>query len=252
MKPSAEDWENQELDKLLFEYLEGNLPDEQARELEKKAASDALLGTELEYWKETKVTAELYDTHLLEERLVRVESIPAKQPVESTKNTNASLYAFVWLVCICSVWPIRLKQEKTTLAPKYIVEILAREKSTPILAIVEQKQETRFTKRNSETQKRDLPISTSLYTEKTIPHLPDLRKVESNQLPVSRQIQEIRIPASASKKLRVPAIPATRTITRKQARQIARMKEKALQRRMANEFLKGRVPYVVPLNTQNF
>jgi hypothetical protein len=25
-----------------------------------------------------------------------------------------------------------------------------------------------------------------------------------------------------------------------------------LQRRMANEFLKGRVPYVVPLNTRNF
>jgi hypothetical protein len=66
------------------------------------------------------------------------------------------------------------------------------------------------------------------------------------------EIPQVILPETAKKKLSVRNLPVARTITRKQARQIARMKERALQRRMANEFEKGRVPYVVPLNTRNF
>ncbi|MBD0256375.1 MAG: hypothetical protein ICV83_11710, partial [Cytophagales bacterium] len=45
---------------------------------------------------------------------------------------------------------------------------------------------------------------------------------------------------------------APRTLTRQQQRAIARMKRRAIQRRKANEFLKGNVPYVVPLNPNSF
>jgi hypothetical protein len=252
MKPSAEDWENLELDKLLFEYLEGNLPEEQARELEQKAASDTLLGTELEYWKETKVLAEFYDTSLLEEKLLQVGSVPTKQPVEATKNTNAPFYVFAWLVCVCSVWPIKLKKEKIDSAPEYTYEITVMEKNNSILPLIAQVPEASSRNKSPETQKEDLPISTSISTESKKPYFPNLRKLEPGQLAVSPKLHEVSIPVSASKKLRPTKAPATKIITRKQARQIAHMKEKGLQRRMANEFLKGRVPYVVPLNTQNF
>jgi hypothetical protein len=47
-------------------------------------------------------------------------------------------------------------------------------------------------------------------------------------------------------------VPTIRTLTRKQQRAIARMKRKAIEQRKASEFLKGNVPYVVPLNPNSF
>jgi len=252
MKPSAEDWENQELDKLLFEYLEGNLPEEQARELEQQAASEALVGTELEYWKETKVTAEFYDTSLLEEKLLRIEGIPVNQPVEAGKSYKAPFYVLIWLICMCCVWPVRLKEEKTNLPAIITFETFSREKEKQLVPISGHINDAMAVANKLQTQKKVLPEYTPTYTKVDRVYLPDLNKLNPVQLPVFPAIQEINIPASASKKLRLIKVPASKTATRKQARQIARMKERSLQRRMANEFLKGRVPYVVPLNTQNF
>jgi hypothetical protein len=47
-------------------------------------------------------------------------------------------------------------------------------------------------------------------------------------------------------------VPVVKTFTRQQRGAIARMKRRAIQQRKANEFLKGSVPYVVPLNPNNF
>jgi hypothetical protein len=47
-------------------------------------------------------------------------------------------------------------------------------------------------------------------------------------------------------------VPVAKTLTRQQRRAVARMKRRAVQQREANEFLKGNVPYVVPLNSNNF
>jgi hypothetical protein len=47
-------------------------------------------------------------------------------------------------------------------------------------------------------------------------------------------------------------VPVTKTLTRQQRRAIARMKRRALEQRKANEFLKGNIPYVVPLNPNSF
>jgi hypothetical protein len=47
-------------------------------------------------------------------------------------------------------------------------------------------------------------------------------------------------------------VRVVKTFTRKQQRAVARMRRRAVQQRKANEFLKGNVPYVVPLNPNSF
>jgi hypothetical protein len=250
MKPSAEDWESEALDKLLFDYLEGNLPDGQALALEKKAAADALLGSELEYWKETKLTGDFYDTSLLEKKLLMAETMPAGRAEKAGSGAKpVSGYLFVLLLSLCSLWPVKLEKEAARLenAPGY--QMLAEEKAGATRAFPAPVPAKEIPQKPAVMQKRAQPVATfrpdRLVISQVNPLTPPV-------LRVSRQIRELTLTEAASKKMALKKIPLARTISRRQARQIARMKEKALQRRMANEFLKGRIPYVVPLNTRNF
>lgn len=71
-------------------------------------------------------------------------------------------------------------------------------------------------------------------------------------LAVNQPTKDLLILQKDIPRITVKKMPAIHTITRKQQRQIAKMKERALQRRRANEFLKGNIPYVVPLDNRNF
>jgi hypothetical protein len=68
-------------------------------------------------------------------------------------------------------------------------------------------------------------------------------------VPVPEGTELVTVPEQPVKKVKVPVV---KTFTRQQRGAIARMKRRAIQQRKANEFLKGNVPYVVPLNPNNF
>jgi hypothetical protein len=255
MNPSAQDWESHELDKRLFDYLEGNLSAEQALELEQEITSDATLAGELEHWKDAVFVQDFYDTQVLEERLLLQETIvPAqKQAVHTT--TPATLLIALLLTCVCSLWPVKVENQEVKnsqfLTLRLPVAENISEKPTHLLPVAaRENQKTLVT-----TQAQYLPKSSTAltvlvrHTQTTLlkPLLPTTLHVSAGN-----EIPQVILPETANKKLSVKNLPAARTVTRKQARQIARMKERALQRRMANEFEKGRVPYVVPLNTRNF
>ena len=63
-------WENENTDVLLFEYLEGNLSLEDASLIDDKLQIDQTLSEELSLWKETYLKSDFYDTSLLEKRIL--------------------------------------------------------------------------------------------------------------------------------------------------------------------------------------
>ena len=63
-------WENENTDVLLFEYLEGNLSVEDASLIDDKLQIDQTLSEELSLWKETYLKSDFYDTSLLEKRIL--------------------------------------------------------------------------------------------------------------------------------------------------------------------------------------
>jgi hypothetical protein len=251
MKLSAEEWEGDELDKHLFDYLEGNLPEEQTIALEQALASDAVLAGELDLWREAVVSSGYPDTHLLEEKLlISISSVPDRRHSIGVGSAT-SLLVVVLFTSICCLWPGTV--EKNSLAgiqPLSPPAVVLENTSTAAVAQVRLPEHI-----PAIHYSRPSPASGA----KTEVHLPDKRVLSESLLPLSplslpidTQISRMAIAAGANKKISLKNLPAPRVSSRKQLRQIARMKERALQQRKANEFLKGRVPYVVPLNTRNF
>jgi anti-sigma-K factor RskA len=255
MNPSAQDRESHELDKRLFDYLEGNLSAQQARKLEQEIASDATLAGELEHWKDAVFVQDFYDTRVLEEKLLLEETIvPAqKQAVHTT--TPATLLITLLLTCVCSLWPVKVENQEvknsqllTLRLP--VAENISEKPTLPLPVAARENQKLIATTQAQYLPKNNTAQTVSVrhtQTELLLPLQPAALHVSAGN-----EIPQVILPETAKKKLSVKNLPVARTITRKQARQIARMKERALQRRMANEFEKGRVPYVVPLNTRNF
>jgi hypothetical protein len=251
MKLSAEEWEGEELDKHLFDYLEANLPEEQTIALEQALASDAVLAGELDLWREALVSSGYPDTHLLEEKLLI--SIPSVTDHRHSLSAGSatSLLVVVLFTGICCLWPVKVEKNiSAAIQPLPLPAVVLENTTTAPVTQVRLPEHIPAIHLS-----RQYPDAEA----KTVVPLPNGRMLPEPfspllplSLPVDTQISRLTIPAGANKKTSLKNLPITRVSSRKQARQIARMKERALQQRKANEFLKGRVPYVVPLNTRNF
>ncbi len=77
-------------------------------------------------------------------------------------------------------------------------------------------------------------------------------EIKSRPLEVNEAIAQLPLTGIKVQKVKPKPIAVARTLSRRQGRTIMRMKEKARQQRQADQFLKGNVPYVVPLNSENF
>lgn len=80
-------------------------------------------------------------------------------------------------------------------------------------------------------------------------HLP---AVDGLSMDIFSSIMDEREMDVEVKRVRIPKKAKENNISRRQQRMIEKKKGKALQERQAREFMKGNVPYVVPLNSQNF
>ncbi|MBC7923088.1 MAG: hypothetical protein H7Z75_18570 [Ferruginibacter sp.] len=232
-------------DLLLFEYLEGTLPAGRVKALEARLAADAALRAELKRWQATLVTEAFYDTASLEESLRR------EKP---THPGPAAAFRTLLLVAIMSLfWSVPPAPEKApaiAAAPTREAYPAGPAAETPAkppsLASVPENQPVVRRRLRSFPTKPDASSRPRMFS------VEKMRPVEKPRLRVTVYPVPARlIPAVKSR--RPPNQPvAGKTATRKQRRQVARRKEKALQARKANEFLKGNVPYVVPLNPRSF
>jgi hypothetical protein len=247
MKPTTPDADENSLDLLLFRYAEGDLGADQARELEARLASDAALRDELSFWKESFVEPDVYDTtHLESGMLVPVEprwtgsyfgtwvfvltlmvSLFRPVPVEMETRTALILAPVITPVETDIVTESRNSGEPTTLSRITHIPVTPRKKPMPEVTEVE---------RNVNES-----IISSLIPE-----------IKSRPLEVKEAIARLSLTGVRVQKVKHKPVAGARTLTRRQQRKILKMKEKARQQRQADQFLKGNVPYVVPLNSENF
>lgn len=240
MKPAFED--SDENDLLLFHYLEGNLSADEEKELEQALLTDVSLQTELGYWRESYVEADAYDTTILESKLLL--------PENTAVQTSGSLQAIIatLLASLLSLIPVTLSVNSPELWRDYVAPPFSKTKSEQLIQASLSEDSD---KKQPLVQEKPFKQILQMYTASRQMIIEPLPALPVTLLPESKTD---RLDLLKAKEIKIhwqkkPAIPM---LSRKERRQIARMKERALQRRIQNEFLKGRVPYVVPLNTNNF
>ena len=245
MKPSEKDWDENTIDLLLFEYLEGQLSVEQAKKLQEKLVSDVCLQAELAHWQDAFFNADFLPTEALEKNLLK----------EEAKTLGSTSIGFIWgfllLTSVFSFFPLSTKKGGPMSSKLH---------TNPTSEIFHQQAII------NNSQNQTLPIKT---TSQVVPKQEikrnfeegrknSLRNIKIEDLPtvaiLSPQINpsNIAILKAGLGKTQTKKSVTVRKISGKERRKIERMKEKGLQRRIANKFVKGRVPYVVPLDTKNF
>ena len=254
MKPTPEEMPENSLDLLLFRYVEGELDAGQTRQLERRLAADAALREELDLWRESFMRADFHDTTELEKTLL------------AGKNThglrfNLSNCVLVLLLAAALFRPVAATKENP-------IQSIGLQAGTPTKVELENKPVTAISKAGA---RQPVAVNGRLARQnKSLtlaePEFPETQennqtKIETVALPPLKPRLALETEPVATQthnwvdelaRVKLKGFVAPKKQTRQQRRQIIRMKEKALQQRKANEFLKGNIPYVVPLSTDNF
>lgn len=250
MKVPQENSAQNELDSLLFEYLEGKLPDAQRLELEAKLSQELDLQVEWDCWMESVVEQDFYPSKQLESILME---IPAK-PWYATFYFN--VFLGVLMVGMFSFLPLSKKEEAAIAAIKWVAlsdevqtiadqeGLLAAEEAIPFAP-------EKIISSEKIMEKLMVKPAPEVPTEAESFPLHNFSAIRRLAPESSKALSAALIPETGLKKVRVTKA-RTPSVSRGEARKLAKMKDKAIRERMAREFRKGRRAYVVPLNTKNF
>ncbi len=256
MNPSVNDPGEQATDKLLFQYLEGELTEEQTRTLEAWLAADPALRSELELWQAAFVTPDAQDTAALEARLLK-EPVPPAGVRVSRWGAGLVLVLALFLTSFLTMFLLceraLVAEERLPLppaaakaaAPAPVTKPPVRTADRPPQPVVVAPDRVIAGNETFNPNRQDQPPAATL-----MPVVAPLAPVVTLQaVPVPEGTKLGSVPEQPVKKVKVPV---TKTLTRQQQRAVARMKRRAIEQRKANEFLKGNIPYVVPLNPNSF
>jgi hypothetical protein len=232
-------WSERNMDQVIFDYLEGDLPAEEKVQFEVEALRDDVLKEELELWQASYVSSDSYDTSLLENSLLSVPKITPFSSFTFYLNT-------VLILAISFVSSSRVKIEPEAFTVRNTIPTIEIVAKSPVL--------------NSEVFAPSLPNSLILTPETS--HVNDpaldfsynreeiiLESLETQQMIWSRFQMNPAKPIEI-KSIKLPAKPKEKD--RRTLRQIERMKGRFERERKAAEFMRGDIPYVVPVDTQNF
>jgi hypothetical protein len=238
MKGSGEN-----LDMMLFDYLEGNYSEERASQIEKEIASDPLIQEELSLWKSTYIQAAWPDTSVLEATLVQ-KSIPS---LNFTFFLNSIL-----VICLTffsstntPVDPLFESSHELfhadELSAKKPVFLITNELEWPEIGMINDSPpiETSNIRETELIQEVNQTVS--------IASLPALENISPGFNDFSTTA-----PLSMVERANTKPTPITKKIDRKTSRAYRKMLNKGRNDRMAKEFMKGDVPYVVPVDPSNF
>ena len=245
---SSYEMDGESRDLLLFNYLEGNLTEEKALALEAALAADPALIAELESWKESFVVQDFYNTAALEAQLLK-----PKSPAFSLSGPAAG-FLLVFVSSLFSFLSVNEMPSEALLPKAESLSFPAMAVETPAENPEVEKQES---KAESAPRAAAIVLAKALASEEgdavvsndaaaELPEVASIFPLESASAS-AEYIQTVDIKRVRQKKALEPKI-----VSRKEQRRIRKMKEKAQQQKMANEFIKGNRPYVVPLDTKNF
>jgi hypothetical protein len=266
MNPSVNDPGEQATDKLLFQYLEGELTNEQTKTLEAWLVADPALRSELELWQAAFVTPDAHDTAALEARLLQEPVPPAGIPV------SRWLPGLVLVAVLFLSVPLLTERELVRKKPLHVPPAARQAKELPrpapvmgaSVGIPGRASQPAPAALGQGVADHTVPVSKTSrpaaedQTEVVSPSpapvpmaaVDPLAPVATLQaVPVPEGTELVTVPEQPVKKVKVAVV---KTFTRQQRGAIARMKRRAIQQRKANEFLKGNIPYVVPLNPNSF
>jgi hypothetical protein len=262
MKALINDPEQEKLDLLIFEYLEEELPEEEAEALESRLAKDPVLQEELESWEGAYVKQDFYNTALLEERLLS----PTLRPESFSFSISLNAIVLAVMTTLLSFVLITDESRKDVSILPALQEPVSldkigedvKEEPERVLTMQGQGGETGKAvakERHDVATIGEEPKMKNTYTlqpEEKYISLEELPKIESQAFALEAGSLE-KVEASVKiNKVNMATRKKVHSISRKQQRMIDKKIEKARQQRQAREFMKGNVPYVVPLHTQNF
>jgi hypothetical protein len=259
MNPSVNNRDEGMTDRLLFEYLEGELSPERAKALEERLAADPALRGELELWQASFVEPDFYNTQALEKGLVKA---PVKVPGSAASGWMLGL---VLLVTSFLLAPLVMEKEPSTVRERVatvaagaagnsvdgepaVVKNRPNPPATPGTRELSKVTRRKTSPGREASEKRFAQTKQgSAFLTAEIRPLTPIITPERAAVPADLSAGRVKVLQVQLKKVTLPKV-----LSRRQQRAIARMKERARQQREANKFLKGNIPYVVPLNSNSF
>jgi anti-sigma factor RsiW len=265
MNPSLHDAGEQATDKLLFQYLEGELTDEQTRTLEARLAADPALRSELDLWQAAYVTPDEHDTTALEGRLLK-ESAPSLGASLSRWVPDLLLVAALFLAI-----PL-LKEPAPTTAETHLPPATRQAERFPNGTPAAKQPASVPDRAPQPVRAQQEPVAADhavpvgrlprptqeAQGETALPPVATVPMWAVDPLEPVTTLQAVPAPDGTGlgfvvgRPVKKVKVSAPRTLTRRQQRALARMKRRAIQQRKDNEFLKGNIPYVVPLDPNSF
>lgn len=226
------------IDNMLFNYLEGNLSDGKAQQVEREIASDPLINGELNLWKQSFVHADFYNTTTIEPQLLQ-----SPGSFGFTFFLNSILV--VCIALISSTNPKINPLSTSTMIQENLSSLEANKPSSQFdnqLIMIKPKQVKSST--------HIVPLQKVAIIERETIDLVSIPEL-ANLSPKS-----IHFPKKHPKSIEINSMLNAPMITKKELRKkeraLGRMKQKAARERMAYEFMKGDIPYIVPVNPNNF
>jgi hypothetical protein len=233
-----------EQDELIFDFLEGNLsPDEEEAFLIMKEESE-LFNRQVRLWQNTYLEEALPSVELLEKKLFI-------KPGSDTVNFSSRLY----IILIILLTYATLSGDSTHHnVPHTVVKVvqnnsIAGETAGKDLNLIVGCTEVRkIVARRTIELKSETPIENSQPAYQ--PFILFERKPEVSFKTEQPTLRKIEIRKNGDQK--TTTVVARKKWTRQEMRRIRQKLWQDNHTRNANKFLKGKVPYVVPLNSNNF
>lgn len=244
----------QDMDFLLFEYLEGDLKEEASFDLEERLAFDETLQEEIKLWENTYIGQDFYNTEALEKKIL------LKIPYENKNTTAFYMIGIVLLTSFLSLIPFKVEEANhvTNQPAPFEEKVEIGKKSSFSQKPAEHIEETIINtteKSSTNNSLKELQILEGRSSNEKISNLTpfdfedlnivlDLRMHDALIKPLVIESQQNQ----AKTENKSEKNHSSFRISRKHQREIERAKEKASQKTREQKFLRGNKPYVVPLS----
>jgi hypothetical protein len=238
--------EDNELDELIFDYLEGNLDTNEKEAFEILLSENDTLQQLVKQWKNTIITESFPATRELEQRIIKPD-----------KNVVRIFSSRLFIVGMLLLFIFSLTETKEEL-PNHAhlqKEIILPEvnDSEELLCEPFPASFTREAIQNTNRKKITTQKKISSYQELSLRKEPETLLTLST--PSTTPLTETLSPTPAITMVDDVSIKIWQEknkFTRSTQRKINKKRRKDYEEKLALPFLKGKVPYVVPLNTKNF
>jgi hypothetical protein len=233
---------NNEKDELIFDFLEGNMSPEEEEAFRILQEESELLSREVRLWRNT----------YLEEALPSVESLEKRLLIHSNGSSGNFLSRiYTCLIVLFTYLTISgdsvLKPISDTVVNSTAVSQNPVKNTNVIFDCIEKERDSKVASTFKNQQRTMTEKSEPVYQSVILSDL----KPKSLVNPQKITLQKIEIKKTDVGR-KSPSVTSRKKWSKREMRQIRQKLWKNNRDRKAAEFLKGKVPYVVPLNSNNF